>query len=180
MFSLESYGLKQLQDVMIQLPAKVNEIAAKKVSVKAARPIARQAKQTTVFSDHTKNLRRGIRVRAATVRDRRRYNRANPKEHLFAAITGGRTGPHLHLIEAGTDHRRTRRGEYRGRVQSSFFLRGLVEQSQYPAVFRRELAAELEQIIRGLAQPPPRKDVLRALAGRNVNSQIVRQLRRVT
>ena len=83
MFSLESYGLEQLQNVMSELPAEVTGPVGRKAAVKAARPLVRSAKATTVFADQTRNLRRGIRVRQATARDRRRYNRA-PKhtQHL--------------------------------------------------------------------------------------------------
>jgi len=150
-FSFELEGLKELDDMLRQLPKAMGKAVLRKVLNKAALPIQVAAKAHVPRSETRNikgiaysggNLAESIVITPRLKKSQRRGQRL-AKDEIVVYV--GSTAPHAHLVEFGTAERYRKSGGHTGAMPAFPFLTVAWDSTKKKAlrIIRDELETEL-------------------------------------
>lgn len=133
---MELTGAKELEAALQELPKAIGKAVLRRALIKAAEPIAEDARQRLQSLVHTVTgrLLRGIGV--STKLSRRQKKLAGAKPGEVRVYVGASPARHAHLVEFGTRERFTKDGKSSGVMPSFPFLRPAWEAGKRAALDR--------------------------------------------
>ena len=136
-FNFRIDGLKELNDMLEQLPKSMQRTPLRNALKKAAKPIQRAAANSAPKGE-TGNLADSF-VISTKLQGRRVKTKYSV--HMFV----GSTDPKAHLIEFGTTARYTKAGSYRGEMPEYPFYTSVWDKHKWSTLYiiKTELAKEL-------------------------------------
>lgn len=150
MFKMELAGAKELEAALNELPKAVGKGVLRRALIKAATPIAEDARQRVHVLRGV--LQRGISV--STRLSRRQKKLAGVKPGEVRVYVGASPARHAHLVEFGTRERFTKDGKSSGVMPAFPFLRPAWESGKRAALDRlgKLIWAELKKAAERLAK----------------------------
>lgn len=147
-FSFELQGLKELDDMLRQLPKTMSKAVLRKGLQKAAVP-TREAAIGNVPQGETGKLKESIKIATRLKRSQRRGRL--PRKDAVEVFVGS-DAPHAHLVEFGTKERYRDSGGRTGRMPEAPFLSQAWERTRHQAldIFANQTAEELEKAAKRL------------------------------
>jgi HK97 gp10 family phage protein len=121
-FKMEIKGLRQLHDQLTKLDAYTGHKTLNSALRSAAKPAYNRVLANVSFSN---NFRESVKLVKHTrmskrkgVVNKKRFNRSQHPDRAagVSIAVDFKKAPHFHLLELGTDERKTKKGGYRGRV----------------------------------------------------------------
>jgi len=148
---MELKGAKELEAALLELPKRVRKAAIRRALLKAAAPIAADAKGRVRVRQG--DLQRRIQVATTLSRRQRRSRGAGVQKGVVEVFLGAGPSREAHLVEFGTGQRRHKDGSSTGAARAFPFMRPAWEAGKMRALeeFGRMLWLEIEAAAKRVA-----------------------------